>query len=49
MSILHAIHQIWLGPNQRPTDLMDDWQMDGWNYGLWDETGVEEDPYSRWR
>ena len=49
MSILHTIHQVWLGPNQRPTDLMDDWKMDGWNYRLWDETGVEEDPYSRWR
>jgi len=35
MSIPHTIHQIWLGPNQRPTDL-----MDGWDYRLWDETAV---------
>lgn len=40
MPIPKIIHQIWIGPKNPPTSLIDTWKMEGWEHNLWREEDI---------
>ena len=46
LMIPKIIHQFWDGPLQRPSELMEEWELTyrrmGWKYMLWDSRSVQE-------